>query len=134
MDLEDSIENIQQLPKKRRTQTKLLTQFNQSNELNCSWNDVDMELLKTVEMYNNIHESVRSARRIAMETQLENIVHKEQSLCCPVVGKMFEKKQGVERMKINTYVEQEKPKDLQRHEVTFETALDYHFNMQNYLR
>ena len=135
IDLDDSIENIQHSPKKRRcTKTKLLTQFNQSTELNSSWNDVDMDLLKTVEMDNNISESVRKARRMAIETQLENIVHKESTMCCPIVGKMFEKKRGFKRMKINTYLEQQKPKELKRHQVTFVNALDYHFNMQNYLR
>ena len=134
-DLDDSIENIQPLPKKRRLgQTKLLSQFNKSAELNSSWNDVDMELLKSVEMSNNIDISVRKARKVAIETQLEIIVHKEQTLCCPVVGSMFKKKQGLQRMKISTYVDQQKPKQLNRHQVTFATALDYHFNMQNYLR
>lgn len=135
MDLDDSIDSIQQSPKKRRfAKTKLFSQFNQSAELNSSWNDVDMELLKTVEMDNNILESVRKARRIAIETQLESIVHKEEALCTPVVGKMFQTKQDGNRMKISTYVEHQKPKQLRRHQVTFETALDYHFNMQNYLR
>ncbi|CAO1369557.1 unnamed protein product [Diamesa serratosioi] len=134
MDLDDSIENIQELPKKKRcAKTKLFTQFNQSTELNSSWNDVDMELLKTVEMDNNINENVRKARRTAIETQLESIVHKEQSLCCPVNGSMFEKKHSLQRTKIDTYLEHQKPKQLKRHQITFETALDYHFNMQNYL-
>lgn len=135
MDLDDSIENIQQSPKKRRcAKTKLFSQFNQSAELNSSWNDVDMELLKTVEMDNNIHESVRKARRIAIETQLESIVHKEEALCTPVAGRMFQTKQSENRMKISTFVEHQKPKQLRRHQVTFKTVLDYHFNMQNYLR
>ena len=132
--MEDALEELDSSPKKKKsTKVRLLSKFNESSESDLS---LDLSVIDSIEQQYKaicmIDDEVKLARKRALEEQRKSIKDKPEANRAQKEGTVFIEKRCRNRQKVIDYVENQQPKNLNRHQITMNNALDYKFIMQNF--
>lgn len=132
-------EEIAQPSKKNFAKTCLIDKLNQSaDDSNASLIDIEefesieKSILLQQQTMHQVAEDVKTERERALEDQRRSLTEKADIDRAPKAGAVYVKKSRKNRMKMREYVEQQQPKTLDRHSITFSNAVDYKFTMQNH--